>query len=249
MKYHLEVGARTVEDALAAERAGAARAELYSSPMEGALTPSAGLIKRAKAAVTDLFLQVMIRPRSGGFCYSKSEFEIMQSDTEIAVEMGADGIMFGILTENNSLDIRRMKDLIKRCNCLPVTLHRAFDFTNDPFRTLEEAIDLGCTYVMPLGQNTSGGFGRKMVEKFVKQAGNRIKVIIALGSSFDNAELDQVIKETGAFDYHIVNNYSQADKPYNLERFAATPDAGWSRDYLDEDIVRSTKEILNKYEN
>ncbi len=65
MKYQLEVGARTIDDVLAAERGGADRVELYSSPLEGALTPSAGLIKTASKAVNNLQLFVMIRPRAG----------------------------------------------------------------------------------------------------------------------------------------------------------------------------------------
>ena len=49
-KYQLEVGARTVEDALSAWRGGADRVELYVSPTEGALTPSAGWVYSAVAA-------------------------------------------------------------------------------------------------------------------------------------------------------------------------------------------------------
>jgi len=49
-KYQLEVGARTVEDALSAWRGGADRVELYVSPTEGALTPSMGLVQAAVAA-------------------------------------------------------------------------------------------------------------------------------------------------------------------------------------------------------
>ena len=49
-KYQLEVGARTVEDAMSAWRGGADRVELYVSPTEGALTPSAGLVYSAVAA-------------------------------------------------------------------------------------------------------------------------------------------------------------------------------------------------------
>ena len=68
-KYQLEVGARTVEDALSAWRGGADRVELYVSPMEGALTPSMGLVQAAVQAKKDtnigLGLYVMLRPRSG----------------------------------------------------------------------------------------------------------------------------------------------------------------------------------------
>ena len=141
MKYQLEVGARTVDDVLAAERGGADRVELYSSPLEGALTPSAGLIQSAVEAVKHLKLFVMIRPRAGDFLYSRREFETMQRDVGIALEMGADGIMCGILDADGRLDVTRMRSLIAQCGERSFTLHRAFDFSRYPLETLEQAID------------------------------------------------------------------------------------------------------------
>ena len=150
MKYMLEVGARTIDDVLAAERGGANRVELYSSPLEGALTPSAGLIKTASEVVNNLLLFVMIRPRAGDFLYSDNEFETMQRDVEIAVEMGADGIMSGILKSDGNLDVERMKDLKRRSGNKKFILHRAFDFSRKPMRTLDEAISLECFNARPL---------------------------------------------------------------------------------------------------
>ena len=87
-KYQLEVGARTVEDALSAWRGGADRVELYVSPTEGALTPSMGLVQAAvaakKAANSNLGLFVMLRPRSGDFLYSDADFDTLLRDTENA---------------------------------------------------------------------------------------------------------------------------------------------------------------------
>ena len=80
-KYQLEVGARTVEDAMSAWRGGADRVELYVSPTEGALTPSAGLVYSAvaakKAAGSNLGLYCMLRPRSGDFLYSDADFDTL----------------------------------------------------------------------------------------------------------------------------------------------------------------------------
>ena len=51
-KYRFEVGARSVADYLAAWRGGADRVELYASPLDGALTPSAGLVRETVKART-----------------------------------------------------------------------------------------------------------------------------------------------------------------------------------------------------
>ena len=83
-KYQLEVGARTVEDALSAWRGGADRVELYVSPTEGALTPSAGLVSCAaqakKGMNIGLGLYVMLRPRSGDALYNNAEFQTILKD-------------------------------------------------------------------------------------------------------------------------------------------------------------------------
>ena len=126
-KYQLEVGARTVEDALSAWRGGADRVELYVSPTEGALTPSMGLVQAAvaakKAANSNLGLFVMLRPRSGDFLYSDADFDTLLRDTENLYAAGADGFMSGIVTADGMLDIKRMKEVMKRCPGKPFTAH------------------------------------------------------------------------------------------------------------------------------
>ena len=255
MKYTLEVGARTLDDVLAAERGGANRVELYSSPLEGALTPSAGLIKAASEAVNNLLLFVMIRPRAGDFLYSDNEFTTMQRDVEIAVEMGADGIMCGILKNDGNLDIERMKDLKRRSGDRKFTLHRAFDFSKDPIRTLDEAISLECDYILTLGQEQDATFSRKTLFNIMQQAEDKIKIMLGLGADFDTAsELDSVIKETGADEYHIVNGYRRKLSKMEAARERTDnddylKDTMFSIDYLSEEAVRECRNILDKYNN
>ena len=255
MKYMLEVGARTVDDVLAAERGGANRVELYSSPLEGALTPSAGLIKAAKSVVTDLKLFVMIRPRAGDFLYSEREFQTMQRDIEIAVEMGADGVMSGILKADGNLDMKRMKDLIRRSGDKKFSLHRAFDFSRDPMRTLDEAIELGCDYVLTMGQESEATFSKKTLLEVLKKGQKKINIMLALGANFNtNTELDAVIQETGALEYHVVNGYRSrpSEMEWTGERKGNDDylkDTMFSIDYLSEEAVREVRNILNKYEN
>ena len=89
MKYELEVGARTVTDALSAWYGGADRVELYVSPTEGALTPSAGLVRRMmkvkKAAGIGLGIFAMIRPRAGDALYTDEEFNVTSMSKEFGM--------------------------------------------------------------------------------------------------------------------------------------------------------------------
>lgn len=46
----------------------------------------------------------MIRPRGGDFLYSDREVEVMKADIRLAKLYGADGLVFGALTEDGHID-------------------------------------------------------------------------------------------------------------------------------------------------
>src|ERR1051325_9212574 len=150
-KILLEICADSVESAVAAEKGGAHRVELCSDLLEGGVTPSSGLIATVRDRIS-IGLYVMIRPRGGDFCYSEDEFEAMEQDVLAAKQLGADGIVFGILTEQGSIDRQRTHDLVQLAHPLKATFHRAFDMTNDLGRALEDIATAGINRVL-----TSGG--------------------------------------------------------------------------------------------
>lgn len=253
--YNLEVGARTVDDALAAERGGADRVELYSSPLEGALTPGAGLVKAAAKAVDTLQLYVMIRPRAGDFLYTRNEFETMQRDIEIALDAGADGIMCGCLNADGSLNIKRMNDLKARCGDKKFTLHRAFDFGSDQLRMLEEAIDVGCDYVLTAGQSRETTYSQRILQEVIAKAEGRTRIMIALGADFNTAnEMADIVRRFKVRDFHVVNGYrirnSQMDFMPRLINSGDDylKDSMSSIDYLSEEAVREVCDVLDELE-
>jgi len=245
-----------VDDALAAERGGADRVELYTSPLEGALTPSAGLVAGALQAVSHLKLFTMIRPRAGDFLYTEREYQTMRRNTDMVLELGAHGIMSGILTPDGDLDLPRLKRLVDRTKEVGArfTLHRAFDFSRDPLHTLEQAIDLGCDYVLTLGQEKEATMSLDTLRNIVKKAQGRIGVVIALGANFDTAaELENVMAQIGACEFHIVNGYRT--RPSEMRWTGAThtesdylKNTMFNIEYLSESAVREIRDVFDKHE-
>ena len=91
-----EICIDSVAGARAASEAGADRVELCAALMEGGITPSRGLIRRARV-IPKIRLQVMIRPRGGDFLFNEDEFAEMEFDIDTAKSEGADGVVIGLL--------------------------------------------------------------------------------------------------------------------------------------------------------
>jgi copper homeostasis protein len=171
-----EICVYSVAGVRAARATGAARVELCSALLEGGLTPSRGMIRRARA-VEGVKLHVIIRPRGGDFLFDDDEFAIMRADIETAKAEGADGVVIGVLTAAGEIDEARARELIALARPLSVTFHRAFDMTPDPFKALQTLVELGVDRVLTSGQEASVLEGLPLIAELIEHAGDRIIVM------------------------------------------------------------------------
>ncbi len=172
----LEICVDSVESAINSERGGADRVELCAGLTEGGTTPSAGMIAAVRQSIK-IGLQVMIRPRGGDFCYSADEFGIMQRDILIARQLGASGVVFGILTVDGTIDKDRMRALMQIAHPLKVTCHRAFDMTSDLTEALKDLMEIGVHRVLTSGGRRTAIDAMPVLADLVRQAQGRISVM------------------------------------------------------------------------
>lgn len=102
-----------------AYRAGANRVELNSDLFHGGLTPTLGNLIAVKKAVPALEIMGMVRPREGGFCYTDTEYAVMKEDARLMLEHGTDGIVFGFLHENGTVDAKRTGEFAAMASVQP----------------------------------------------------------------------------------------------------------------------------------
>ncbi|MDR3751534.1 MAG: copper homeostasis protein CutC [Terracidiphilus sp.] len=195
----LEVCIDSVESAIAAERGGAERVELCGDLLEGGITPSAGMIASVRRHVA-IGLFVMIRPRGGDFCYSDLEFEVMQEEIRQARQLGADGIVLGLLNEQACIDVARTRQLVELARPLPVTFHRAIDMTPDLDAALEDAIATGAERILTSGGAPNVTLGMSQIAQMVKSAKGRITIMPGSGVSLETVA--KLAAATGATEYH-----------------------------------------------
>jgi copper homeostasis protein len=232
----LEIVASTVQSCINAEKGGAKRIELCSALKTAGVTPSAGLIRAVKAHVS-IPVYVMIRPREGDFIYSNSEVEVMKRDIEISLECGADGLVFGVLNDNNQVDSKLLRDLISRCGQAPVTFHRAFDVTAHPDEALETIIESGCKRILTSGCMPGCLQGRETLHRLAEMASGRIGILPGGGITVDTISeiFHPLIKE-----YHM-----SARSPIK----SAAPEVIFETDYeeTDEGKVRQVISLANDF--
>ena len=172
-KYRFEICANSVASCIAAQEGGADRVELCAGIPEGGTTPSYGMIRSARESI-DIALNVIIRPRGGDFLYSEEELREMIYDIRMARELGADGLVFGCLCPDGSVDKKAMQKLMEAAGDTPVTFHRAFDHSADPMKALEDIIELGCTRILTSGCRPTALEGASLLRQLVEKAGDRI---------------------------------------------------------------------------
>lgn len=243
-----EVCLDSVESAIEAQAGGADRVELCDNLFEGGTTPSAGAIKLAREKLT-IGLHVIIRPRGGDFCYSDIEMDVMKQDVIMARELGADGVVIGVLTPDGQVDRERSGILIEAAGDMNVTFHRAFDMTRDPFEAMETIINLGCSRILTSGQEATVYEGMDLLKKLVQKAGNRI--IIMPGNGISERNLDKIMKGIGAAEYHVYLHEPKASqmtyKPDHIYMGGLLRQPEFSNLYTDSSRMKQIKSIGNTY--
>ena len=198
--YKFEICANSVASCIAAQEGGADRVELCAGIPEGGTTPSYGMICKARESIS-IGLNVIIRPRGGDFLYTRDELEEMLHDIRIAKELGADGLVFGCLRPDGSVDMEAMKPLMEAAGDTPVTFHRAFDHTSDPFKALEDIISLGCARILTSGCRPTALEGAGLLAQLVEKAEDRI--IIMPGCGVNESNIAETARLSGAREFHF----------------------------------------------
>ena len=239
----LEICANSYQSAINAQEAGAHRVELCSELAVGGITPSYGLIKQVVENLS-IPIFVLIRPRSGNFSYSDIEFEIMKQDIQLCKELGCHGIVSGVLNKDNTIDIERTQKLIELSTPMPFTFDRAFDWTPNSTKDLEQLMNLGAARILTSGQETSAEKGIELLKKLKEIAENNLIIIPGGGINIGNAKL---FKDANFKEIHcsasIIKQVNKTPKvPLNsLNFFDETIEM-----YSDSEKIKSILKIVNE---
>ncbi|MGM9886383.1 MAG: copper homeostasis protein CutC [Lactococcus sp.] len=177
-----------------AVQAGVERIELCDNLAVGGTTPSYAVIQQANEFIeqndSKTILAVMIRPRGGDFVYNSYEAKIMENDVLKAVEAGAQNLVFGALTAENTIDIDLIETLMVASQGIPVTFHMAFDAiaADQQTEAIDQLVELGVDKILMHGAALDQALAHDKIQSLVAYAAGKIKIIIGGGVTFDNYE-------------------------------------------------------------
>lgn len=191
----------SLEECVLAEQLGANRLELCADLAQDGLTPSKELIEVVQAKV-NIPIKVMIRPRGGNFCYSAEELEQMKAEIEMCKELGVFGVVFGVTTPDDELDIDVIRELAQLSKPLDVCVHKAIDSVKSPLndfkRLLNEVPEVDA--VLTSGGEATAAIGASVLKEMNQLGGDKLKVVVAGKVSKEN--LSELQAAIGASEFH-----------------------------------------------
>lgn len=196
-KHLLEVCVDDPQGLAAAIAGGADRIELCAALALGGLTPSPGLLAAAAAAPIPVF--AMIRPRPGGFVYSRDEMAAVRADIAAVRAAGLAGIVFGATDAAGRPDRDALAWLRDWADGLPMVMHRAIDIAPDIDEALEAAIEFGFCRVLTSGGAAMAVEGVDGISRLSRRADGRITIMAGGGVEPAAAAL---LMGAGAQDLH-----------------------------------------------
>ncbi|MGL4393295.1 MAG: copper homeostasis protein CutC [Fusobacteriaceae bacterium] len=196
-----EICVENFSDAEKAVKNGANRVELCENLFVGGTTPSYGTIKLCLAKLS-VPIFVMIRPRGGNFCYSPLEIEIMKEDILACKKIGAHGVVFGVLDEQNKIDYTLLDELVALAKPMQITFHKAIDEVENPEQEILKLEKSGVNRILSSGKKETAIEGQNLLNNMIEisKRENKIKIVVAGKVTFENFQ--EVSKLIHADEFH-----------------------------------------------
>lgn len=175
----LEACVESLDEALAAQNAGAGRIELCARLDLDGITPPAALVEQCVQQL-NIPVKVMVRAHGGSFRYSEEELMEMEDSIAKARNAGAFGVVFGFLNSDNTVDLHTTKRFLKVAKGLDLTFHKAIDLTPNPVEAVQQLYDLEkpMTVLSSGGEDTAIN-GSKTLREMMAAGKDRITILPA----------------------------------------------------------------------
>jgi copper homeostasis protein len=194
----IEIIGSSLEDIRAIKAGGADRVELCNAFEVGGLSGQPHHAERWKIR-TEMEVAMMVRPFSGGFCYTEDQKEVIISQCQQLRNRGV-AVVIGALLPNGELDLPFLRTIQMHTLGAEMVCHRCFDLVPNPLEAVDELISIGFKRILTSGQKRSAIDGADLIAKLVEKAKGRIEIMAGSGVRPEN--VDELIRRTGVDAVH-----------------------------------------------
>lgn len=195
----LEVACFDVDSCFIAEQAGADRVEFCRDYSSGGVTPLYDDISNVRKGLK-IPLHVIVRPRAGNFVHTAEETDLMKRDILFCKEQKIDGVVFGVLNPDNTINQQTNAELAELAKPMSLTFHRAIDACADMEQSVEQLINLGFQRVLTSGGKATATEGIKRLQTLQQQYGKQI--VIMPGGGIRRQTIALLMASTGCKEFH-----------------------------------------------
>ena len=195
----LEICVDSLRGAELAQAGGADRIELCSELALDGLSPGDALLRSVRAAVA-LPIVVMVRPLPGPFRATAETLGAMRDEVRRARDEGCEGLVLGLLRDDDTVDTEAVASLVEAAGDLPVTFHRAFDATPDASAALASVRSAGVARVLSSGHAPDAVTGAEGLASLVAASGPSPEIVV--GGGVRPANVAELVERTGARWFH-----------------------------------------------
>ena len=133
----------------------------------------------------------------------------MLADGKELLHRGADGLVFGCLKSDGTIDEERTRRLTELAGDRDSVFHRAIDVTPDWKQALDTLIRIGVKRVLTSGQAPSVYFALDTIAEMIRFAGDAIEILPGAGINLQN--VSRVVEATGTRQIHFSHQRSVPD--------------------------------------
>lgn len=181
----LEACVDSLEGAILAANNGAHQIELCSRLDLDGLTPDIKLVEAVISSV-NIPIKVMLRNRGGDFCYDTAEIEAMKISLLRLLQLNVQGIVFGALNVDNTINVNITQEICALTNGIPVTFHKAIDSCPDIIKAVSQLKKTDVQFILSSGGKDTASYGAQMIKNMISTAGNSMTIIAAGGITSQN---------------------------------------------------------------
>ena len=126
----------------------------------------------------------------------------MLEEAELFLEHGADGIAFGFLKTDRTVDAEKTKKMVELIHTKggEAVFHRAFDVTPDPVKAIETLIECGVDRLLTSGQQAKALDGAELLTELQDKYRDQIELLA--GSGVNDGNVRELIEKTGIYQVH-----------------------------------------------